>query len=260
MRDCHGSRGRYFWEGWQPNIYCSTTTTTAYQQIRQLTLSNKWAAWWLIVISPQKLEALIKYFQIHPELSIFLKRSACFAKTAKKPAKSLKNLQQECVVIMGTAGDIDEDLLLESGDGSPEKAGNDDISHLGKRKNHRVKSAFKRGKMLVPREGPLTYFAFGKVNKKGWILRDFQIGTLYWNSFFWEGYVGEQNRTAVMKCFFVGLWNMFVFLTFFQWKTSSENLKKIETKKSFGMFLGFFLGLLKFPGGWWLVEFSWFGW
>jgi len=38
---------------------------------------------------------------------------------------------------MGTAGDIDEDLLLESGDGSPEKAGNegnDDISHLGKRK------------------------------------------------------------------------------------------------------------------------------
>jgi len=30
-------------------------------------------------------------------------------------------LMKECVVIMGTAGDIDEDLLLESGDGSPEK-------------------------------------------------------------------------------------------------------------------------------------------
>eukprot|EP00438_Fugacium_kawagutii_P010685 Skav208771 [mRNA] locus=scaffold2301:137932:139074:+ [translate_table: standard] len=30
-------------------------------------------------------------------------------------------LSQDCVVIMGTAGDIDEDLLLESGDGSPEK-------------------------------------------------------------------------------------------------------------------------------------------
>lgn len=87
------------------------------------------------------------------------KGSACLPKTRPK---SLKTLQQECVVIMGTAGDIDEDLLLESGDGSPEKAGNDDISHLGKRKNHRVKSAFKRGKMLVPREGPLTYFAFGR--------------------------------------------------------------------------------------------------
>jgi hypothetical protein len=30
---------------------------------------------------------------------------------------------QDCVVIMGSAGDIDEDLLLESGDGSPEKVG-----------------------------------------------------------------------------------------------------------------------------------------
>ena len=30
--------------------------------------------------------------------------------------------RQDCVVIMGSAGDIDEDLLLESGDGSPEKA------------------------------------------------------------------------------------------------------------------------------------------
>ncbi|CAJ1345210.1 unnamed protein product [Effrenium voratum] len=30
-------------------------------------------------------------------------------------------LMKDCVVIMGSAGDIDEDLLLESGDGSPEK-------------------------------------------------------------------------------------------------------------------------------------------
>ena len=31
-------------------------------------------------------------------------------------------LMRECAVIMGTAGDIDEELLNESGDGSPEKA------------------------------------------------------------------------------------------------------------------------------------------
>ena len=62
---------------------------------------------------------------------------------------------------MGTAGDIDEDLLLESGDGSPEKAGCStyfcrERSHIppGERENRRLKSAFKRGYVGLQQNTP----------------------------------------------------------------------------------------------------------
>ena len=163
MRDgCHGSRGRYYWEPGQPNIYCSTTTTTtAYPQIRQLTLSNKWAAWWLIVISPQKLEVLIKYFQIHPEVCIFA--------TGQKRPKSLK---KSAAGVRGDHGHRwrhrwrfaagERRWLAWEGRKRRKRW------HIppGEAENHRLKSAFKRGNTLVPREGPLTYFAFERWTKK----------------------------------------------------------------------------------------------
>ena len=171
MRDgCHGSRGRYYWEPGQPNIYCSTTTTTtttAYPQIRQLTLSNKWAAWCLIVIPSQKLEVLIKYFQIHPELLIFLKKGEHFFQNRQKTAQKSEKICSRSAWWSWAPPATSMKICCWRAA----------MARL-RRQETMTCPTWANGKIIeskvplngeirwVPREGPLTYFAFGRWTKK----------------------------------------------------------------------------------------------